>query len=191
VIKIDGNWKAGYAIDLHTISSVYLGDNPDGQPQFDNERSEMGELINRLKYHSDETVIPKIIEIVNKNLKNITAVDFIVPVPPSNLNRAFQPVYKIVEELSKSSTVPLVKDALFKTNVEELKSITNPAKREALLRNSLKLNPNIDIANRSILLVDDVYRSGATVRAVTDLLYNQAKVKNIYVLTMTKTRSNR
>ena len=191
MIKIDGNWKAGYAIDLHTISSVYLGDNPDAQPQFDNERSEMGELINRLKYHSDETVIPKIIEIVNKNLKNITAVDFIIPVPPSNLNRAFQPVHKIVEELSKSSTVPLVKDALFKTNVEELKSITNPAKREALLRNSLKLNPNIDIENRSILLVDDVYRSGATVRAVTDLLYNQAKVKSVYVLTMTKTRSNR
>ena len=34
MIKIDGNWKAGYAIDLHTISSVYLGDNLDGQPQF-------------------------------------------------------------------------------------------------------------------------------------------------------------
>ena len=191
MVKIDGNWKAGYAIDLHTISSVYLGDNFDGQPQFDNERSEMGELINRLKYHSDETVIPKIIEIINKNLKNITAVDFIIPVPPSNLKRAFQPVYKIVEELSKSSTVPLIKDALFKTDVEELKSITNPAQREALLRNSLKLNPTIDIENRSILLVDDVYRSGATVRAVTDLLYNQAKVKSVYVLTMTKTRSNR
>jgi len=54
MIKIDGNWKAGYTIDLHTISSVYLGDNLDGQPQFDNDRSEMGELINRLKYHSDE-----------------------------------------------------------------------------------------------------------------------------------------
>ena len=191
MIKIDGNWKAGYAIDLHTISSVYLGDNPDGQPQFDNERSEMGELINRLKYHSDATVIPKIVEIINKNLKNITAVDFIIPVPPSNLKRAFQPVYKIVEELSNSSTVPLVKDALFKTNIEELKSITNPAQREALLRNSLKLNPQIDIKNKIILLVDDVYRSGATVRAVTDLLYNQAKVKSVYVLTMTKTRSNR
>lgn len=191
MIKIDGNWKAGYAIDLHTISSVYLGDNPDGQPKFDNERSDMGELINRLKYHSNETVIPKIIEIINKNLKNITAVDFIIPVPPSNLKRAFQPVYKIVEELSKSSTVPLIQDALFKINVKELKSITNPTQREALLRNSLKINPNIDIENRSILLVDDVYRSGATVRAVTDLLYNQAKVKSVYVLTMTKTRSNR
>ena len=191
MIKIDGNWKAGYSIDLHTISSVYLGDNFDGQPQFDNERSEMGELINRLKYHSDETAIPKIIEIINKNLKNITAVDFIIPVPPSNIKRAFQPVYQIVEGLGKSSTVTVLKNALFKTDIEELKSITNPAQREALLRDSLKLNPNIDITNRSILLVDDVYRSGATVRAVTDLLYNQAKVKSVYVLTMTKTRSNR
>jgi predicted amidophosphoribosyltransferase len=151
----------------------------------------MSELINRLKYHSDETAIPKIIELINKNLKNIKAVDFIIPVPPSNLNRAFQPVYKIVEELSKSSSVLLLKDVIYKTNVEELKSITNPAKREALLRDSLKLNPKIDIENRVILLIDDVYRSGATVRAVTDLLYNQAKVKSVYVLTMTKTRSNR
>jgi predicted amidophosphoribosyltransferase len=191
VIKIDGNWKAGYAIDLHTISSVYLGDNLDGQPQFDNDRSEIGELINRLKYHSDETVVPKIIELINKNLKNIKAVDFIIPVPPSNLNRAFQPVYKVVEELSRNSTVPLLKNAISKTDTEELKSITNPARREALLRDSLKINPQIDIENKIILLIDDVYRSGATVRAVTDLLYNQAKVKSVYVLTMTKTRSNR
>jgi len=191
VIKIDGNWKAGYAIDLHTISSVYLGDNLDGQPQFDNDRSEIGELINRLKYHSDETVVPKIIELINKNLKNIKAVDFIIPVPPSNLNRAFQPVYKIVEELSRNSTVPLLKNAISKTDTEELKSITNPARREALLRDSLKINPQIDIENKIILLIDDVYRSGATARAVTDLLYNQAKVKSVYVLTMTKTRSNK
>ncbi|CAA6810427.1 MAG: Putative amidophosphoribosyltransferase [uncultured Sulfurovum sp.] len=191
MIKIDGNWKAGYAIDLHTISSVYLGENLDGQPEFDNDRSEMGELINRLKYHSDETAIPKIIELINKNLKNITAVDFIIPVPPSNLKRVFQPVYKIVEELSKSSRVPLLKNVLSKNNVEELKSIINPAQREALLRDSLKLNPQIDIENKVILLIDDVYRSGATVRAVTDLLYNQAKVKSVYVLTMTKTRSKR
>jgi predicted amidophosphoribosyltransferase len=151
----------------------------------------MGELINRLKYHSDETVVPKIIELINKNLKNIKAVDFIIPVPPSNLNRAFQPVYKIVEELSRNSTVPLLKNAISKTDTEELKSITNPARREALLRDSLKINPQIDIENKIILLIDDVYRSGATVRAVTDLLYNQAKVKSVYVLTMTKTRSNR
>jgi len=191
MIKIDGNWKAGYAIDLHTISSVYLGDNPDGEPQFENDRSEMGELINRLKYHSDEMAIPKIIELINKNLKNIKAVDFIIPVPPSKLNRAFQPVYRIVEELSKSSFVPLLENIISNSNVEELKSITNPAKREALLRSSLNLNPKIDIENKIILLIDDVYRSGATVRAVTDLLYNQAKVKSVYVLTMTKTRSNR
>jgi len=191
VIKIDGNWKAGYAIDLHTISSVYLGDNLDGKPQFDNDRSEMGELINRLKYHSDKSTIPKIIEIINKNLKNITAVDFLVPVPPSNLQRIFQPVYEIVNELSKSSSVPMLQDIIYKTDIEELKSISNPAKREAILRNSLKVNPHIDIENKIVLLIDDVYRSGATVRAITDLLYNQAKVKSVYLLTMTKTRSNR
>ena len=84
-----------------------------------------------------------------------------------------------------------MENLISKTNTEQLKNIENPAQREALLRNSLALNQKIDITNKKILLVDDVYRSGATVRAVTDLLYNRAKVASVYVLTMTKTSSNR
>ena len=40
-IRIFGNWKEGFAFDLHTISSVYLGDNEYGHPVFDTKRSEM------------------------------------------------------------------------------------------------------------------------------------------------------
>ena len=96
-IEIDGNWTAGFAIELHTISSVYLGIDEYGKKHFDNERSEMGELVNKLKYHFDTTTIPKIIELINKNIKNINYVDFIIPVPPSNLNRKIQPVFCITQ----------------------------------------------------------------------------------------------
>lgn len=190
-IKIDGNWSAGFAIDLHTISSVYLGIDDYGRKQFDNERSEIGELVNKLKYHSDMTVIPKIIEIINKNIKNINHVDFIIPVPPSNMSRNIQPVYSITRALSQSTNVLSLENLLAKTNPEQLKNIEDPTQRETILRSSLILNNQIDISNKKVLLVDDVYRSGATLRAITDLLYNQGRVSNVYVLTMTKTRSNR
>jgi len=48
-----------------------------------------------------------------------------------------------------------------------------------------------NLSNKNILLLDDLYRSGATLRVATELLYNNCNVKDVYVLTMTKTRSNR
>lgn len=42
---------------------------------------------------------------------------------------------------------------------------------------------------KSILLFDDLYRSGATMNAVTDLLINQGEAEAVRVLTVTKTRN--
>lgn len=42
---LDGNWKAGWALDLHTIHSTH---NVDGS--FNNERTKLGESLYMLKY---------------------------------------------------------------------------------------------------------------------------------------------
>jgi len=41
--KIQGEWTSGYALDIHTLSSEFIGYNEYGHPHFDNKRSEMGE----------------------------------------------------------------------------------------------------------------------------------------------------
>ena len=40
---------------------------------------------------------------------------------------------------------------------------------------------------KSILLFDDLYRSGATVSTITGLLGNEGKAKAVYLLTLTQT----
>jgi hypothetical protein len=55
--QITGNWDLGYVLDKHRLSSIYLGDNEYGRPQFDTTRSEAGEALFRLKYRSDWTQI--------------------------------------------------------------------------------------------------------------------------------------
>jgi len=54
--EIKGAWDKGYVLDLHTISSTMIGYNEFGHPEFDTVRSQLGELVYRLKYKSDKAV---------------------------------------------------------------------------------------------------------------------------------------
>ncbi|MEW5722515.1 MAG: ComF family protein, partial [Thermodesulfobacteriota bacterium] len=65
-IKIIGNWEIGYALDVHTVSSQFLGYEDSGKKVFDTERSKIGELLYRLKYKSDRTTIPEIVGLILK-----------------------------------------------------------------------------------------------------------------------------
>ena len=40
------------------------------------------------------------------------------------------------------------------------------------------------------LLFDDLYRSGATMNEITTTLYDQGSAADVFVLTITRTRSN-
>jgi hypothetical protein len=44
-IKLEGNWKKGFAYDVHTLDSIYMGVDEYGHNRWENTRSEMGELI--------------------------------------------------------------------------------------------------------------------------------------------------
>jgi len=61
-IRIPGRWRQGYALDLHTTESTYLGDDEHRNPRFQTNRSEIGELLYKAKYHADKSVIPAIAE---------------------------------------------------------------------------------------------------------------------------------
>ena len=59
--RIKGNWKDGFALDFHTVKSEYIGDDEYGHPQYNTTRSEIGELLYKLKYKRDNSVLSDII----------------------------------------------------------------------------------------------------------------------------------
>lgn len=89
-IELNGNWKKGFAYDIHTLASTYMGVDENGYAHWDNTRSEMGELVYQLKYQGDTTILSKIVDLLEK-FKGLETMDAIIPIPPAK-HRAIQPV---------------------------------------------------------------------------------------------------
>jgi len=187
-IVIKGNWKIGWALDIHTIKSIPLGDS-----QFDTTYTEIGKALNELKYHQNyeqiNNLANEVIEFL-KTRKVTPYLDIIIPTPASK-ERTIQPVTAIAEKVSQALNIPIDTNYIIKNhNTSELKSIDDPEEREKLLLNAFNLQDN-RYQNKKILLFDDLFRSGSTLKEITKTLYTNGKVQNVYVVTLTKTRSKR
>jgi hypothetical protein len=125
--KIDGNWREGYALDYHTHWSQFIGHDEFGHPMFETERSEIGELLYKLKYKSDQSVVDEIVNAAASFILSWNAqFDVVVPVPPSNLARRSQPVRVIARGLSELLNLTFAEAALIKTkDTPQLKNVSD------------------------------------------------------------------
>ena len=183
-----GNWKAGWALDLHTVKSIPLGDG-----KFDATYTETGKALNELKYHQNYAQIEQLANEVIAFLKTrlvLPYINVIIPVPPSK-NRNIQPVEEIAKLVSKGLNIPIDTNYIVKIkNTSELKTIEDPLEREKLLTDAFSLQ-DLRYQNKKILLFDDLFRSGSTLKEITKTLYYNGHVNNVYIVTLTKTRSKR
>jgi competence protein ComFC len=187
--QLIGRWKAGYALDLHTLSSIPLGYDEFGHLQFETTRSEMGELLYRLKYRSDAAVVPAIVDAVEGFVKAWKpGIDILVPVPPST-NRAVQPVFVLADAIAQRLNVAVADCVIRTREIPQLKNVYDLDERAKLLEGLYDVDPS-QIKGKMVLLFDDLYRSGATMNAVSSLLYEKGGVAHVSALTITRTRSN-
>ncbi|MBI4217038.1 MAG: ComF family protein [Chloroflexi bacterium] len=189
---LPGKWTAAYSLDLHTTSSDFLGYDEYGHEVFDTKRTEMGELLYRLKFKSDKSVTRVIVETVVKFIRDKGwAINLVIPVPPSKASRSFQPVILLAQTIANELKVEYCIACVVKVkDTPQLKNVFDPDKRRELLQNAFAVASQ-KLAGQNILLFDDLYRSGATLESVGKTLTEKGKVKTIYALTLTRTRSNR
>lgn len=184
-----GNWKAGWALDLHTLSSIL---NSDGS--YTSTRSDIGEALFLLKYRSDNSQIDylkdKLVEFLKTRLV-LPYIDVIIPVPAS-ATRNVQPVYEICKLVGNELNIAVDLSFIKKIkSTQQLKSIEDPNQRKAIIEGAFDVIDMNKYKNKKILIIDDLFRSGTTVNELTDTLLNKASVGNVYIVTLTKTRSNR
>lgn len=187
-IRLVGNWDEGWALDSHSISSVYKGENAYGHPEFDTVRSELGQQIFRLKNRNRIEAIDNIIEIIKPFLENwdkLKNVDVVMPVPPTKKDRIIQPAFEIANAIAEYADKCYIDDVLVKTTDEQSKDLDISVKGN--LVGSILATKKAK-HRHNILLVDDLTSSGMTLNLCAEVLKKDENVDKIYVLAMTKTR---
>lgn len=112
----------------------------------------------------------------------------IVPVPPSR-PRSTQPVQQLSEGLSKSLSLPLHDVVLKAPSPKELKDVFDYHERLKLLQDAYNIDSTV-LRGKAVLLLDDLYRSGATLNAVAATLSTKGMVGAVYAFCPTRTRSS-
>ncbi|HQU36045.1 MAG TPA: RecQ family ATP-dependent DNA helicase [Anaerolineales bacterium] len=172
---LKGNWHIGFALDFH---SSYKG--------AEWNRSGVGDLVYRLKYESDSSVLPALIEHARKLFDahpEMSGFDIILPAP-SSTSREFNPVHEFCKALSNAVGKPMQTCVVKTRQTQPQKEMqTLPQKRDNVA-GAFALNN--DINGKRILLVDDLFDSGATLEEIARLLHKQGAA-NINILTLTRT----
>jgi competence protein ComFC len=206
---LTGHWTEGFALDLHTISSTPIHevktvkivvDGKETQMQvhgditgWDTKYTEIGEHLNKLKYWREKSRVKTIATEAAAFLSSKLAwkIDLIIPIPPSDTSRDFQPVYEIAKAIGLLNKLHVDFDTLKKLkSTSQLKTIEEPAKRREILKDAFDITSDI-LKGKNVLLFDDLFRSGESLNTVHDVIKNKGNAANVYVLTITKTRSKR
>lgn len=184
---IEGNWKEGYTLDYFMLESNYKGEDIFGYPIFDVKYSEIGKAMNELKYHKEYNKAIEIANIVTKFIKEewkiADKIDGIIATPPT-YSREIQPLFQVVKHLGENLQKPISLDFFRKLSSEELKKLPQEKKMD-LFKNSIIKERKLT-KRGNILLVDDIFSTGATLKNVCELLKEDIYLDNIYVLVICK-----
>jgi len=172
---LSGPWQVGWALEFH---SRFSGS--------EWSRSEVGDLAYRLKYNEDLSVLNKLVEQTLELLQTypeLAQADSIVPVP-STSERKIQPVMAYCEALAGKIKLPVLALITKVHQTRAQKELKTLAQKRANVSGAFTLTASAK--DRRILLVDDLFDSGATLEEITHLL-QRGGAASVNVLTLTRT----
>jgi ComF family protein len=149
-------------------------------------------VISDLKYRDQTFIAKKISKLIfNKIKPELDNID-IITIVPLHLNklkkRKFNQVAMISKEIIKFDSKKYIPNLLFRTKETKTQVKLTQKQRQANIKKAFMVNRKHQdaILDKTILLIDDVMTSGATIEACAKAL-KKRKVKKIIVLTLAKT----
>jgi predicted amidophosphoribosyltransferase len=185
--EISGNWEQGYAMDKHIVRSTYTGDNEFGHATFDTERTAVGEALFQLKYRDKWEQVEPLAECLFEYAAPLFPdTDLIIPMAATNV-RAVQPVTSIAVKLAEKMELHSFNNLLLKhPGGQSLKNLHTKEEKQAALAGAFYINDQINSDGPyNVLIIDDLYHTGASMEAAVAALRGYNKINKIYVAALT------
>lgn len=178
-------WRGAWALDWHTVDHEGPG----------YRRSALGELVYAMKYgenlNAAGAIADRLAEFVS-GLYVFGNVAAIIPVPPSDRERVWQPVEVLAEALAARTGRTADREWLVRVRAGvPLKDLESPEEREEALRGAFAVTDLDRYRGKRLLLLDDIFRSGATLRECTRTMLKDDACSAVYAVTITRTRVRR
>jgi len=144
---------------------------------------EIRDLIEKFKYQRQRAVVKffknYIVNLLDENY------DFIVPVPLHPLKekeRGFNQSLLIAELIKEELQVPIVTEGIIRTKYTKTQTKLSRKEREENVKNAFNIKSVKRFIGKKLLIVDDVYTTGSTVRSLAKCFPKE--VSRIDVLTL-------
>jgi predicted amidophosphoribosyltransferase len=124
------------------------------------------------------------------NLKSVfQTASFVIPIPPSKY-RATQPAIELARKVSEKMKIPFFEDILLKKGTTpQMKDIGTTKERIDKLIGCFYINDAItNDGSWDVLVIDDLYSSGASLSVATKVLRSYKKVRKIFVAAFSRTK---
>lgn len=143
-------------------------------------------LVHDLKFNNKTYMAYHMAEIMyDKLISEDILIDYIIPIPIHKnklAQRGYNQCELICEYLSERSLIQLENNTLIKIKETLNQNELHRKDRLINLKNAFEVKENLNIKDKNILLVDDVFTTGSTINACCESL-NKLKPKNIYSMT--------
>ncbi|MEO9894324.1 ComF family protein [Aurantibacter sp.] len=147
------------------------------------------QLLHHLKYKNQEIVGDFIGEWFGNTIKTngfIDAIDYVVPVPLHRKKlqrRGYNQVTRFAKHLATNLNAEFRDDILLKTSNSKTQTKKGRLGRWFENKSLYTLSNSMDLANKNVLLVDDIITTGATIELCAKALQKSKNI-NIYVASM-------
>ena len=150
----------------------------------------MSSMISKFKYHNSPYMSQTFAYMLLDFFKTLDwEVDIVVPVPITKKRkkqRGFNQSLLIAQKFAKENKITLLDDVLIKTTETSHQADLNYAERQKNIVGTFKVQNKKKVAGKNVLIIDDVFTTGATTSACAEVL-KKAKAKKVFVLCVAST----
>lgn len=153
--------------------------------------NQVRKLLLKFKFKESAYLASTLVEILNKNqkiVKELKKYDYIIPVPMHTINkkiRGYNQTEILAKEIEQKIGIKYKKDIILKIKQNKRQSELKEKERIENVKNVYKLQNKEILENKKILLLDDIYTTGSTIKSCIKEL-KKSKAKKIDALVIAK-----